>query len=295
VSFSHGLHPLAFLCVSLFNTGKRETRHQDNSLLNYISEEHRMKRSSGIHFLMAAIIISSAALQAGCGLPGGLLEPTATASASPTPAFTPTKTPKPTMTPRPTATPNATATAQYNDMALFVQEAADKGFIKSTEGEYNRLEVYTEEWAQINWYNWTPTDFSPANFVFRAHMNWQSASQTPDLSGCGILFRLQDDGDHYGFLVTSDGWVHFILNEAYFNFGGKVYHGQNKSAGDVDFAMTAQDDEFNVYINGERLGAFYGHKATMLTGDLAYTLLSGTNKDFGTRCTMTNTELWTLK
>ncbi|KAF0106650.1 MAG: cellulose 1 4-beta-cellobiosidase [Anaerolineaceae bacterium] len=252
-----------------------------------------MKKPRALHFTLTVLLLLFSIPQMACSL--GAILATPTPSSTPTPAYTPTNTPRPTLTPRPTATPNATVTAQYNDMVQFVQDAANAGYIDSANGEYHRLDDYSEAWAQINWYQWMPTGHAPDDFVFRAHMAWESASQTPDPSGCGILFRLQDDGDHYGFLITSDGQVHFILSEAYFNFGGKVYHGQNRSAGEIDFAMTAQGDTFNVFVNGNRLGAFYGHKDTMLSGELAYTVISGTNKDYGTRCEITNAELWVLK
>ncbi len=181
-------------------------------------------------------------------------------------------------------------------MAQFVQEAANAGYISSADGDYYHLDDFNAEWAQINWYQWLPTGYTPANFVVRGHMAWESASKTPDLSGCGVLFRVQSNSDHYGFFMTTDGLVHFILSEDNdFHFGGKVYFGPRSSSGEVDFAMTAQKDTFNIYIDGKRLGAFYGHKDSMLTGKLAYTLISGTNKDFGTRCTITNVELWVLK
>lgn len=260
-----------------------------------------MRGSRNLCLLLTALALLFAGLQAGCSLPMGLgATPTPTSTftplPSPTPTVTPTNTPWPTLTPRPIATPNATATAQYNAMAEFVQQAADAGYIASTDGEYLQLDDYSQAWAQIGWYLWTPTGSSPKNFVLRGHMKWESASKTPDLSGCGILFRVQADKDHYGFIVTSDGYIHFILSEnGDFHFGGKVYHGENHPAAELDFAMTAQDETFNVFVNGKRLGASYGHTNTMLDGELAYTIVSGTNKDYGTRCKITNVELWTIK
>jgi hypothetical protein len=254
-----------------------------------------MKTPRVLYFLLTAALLLSATLQVGCTLPASLGGATPTPSASPTPEATATNTPRPTLTPRPTATPNATATAQYNDMVQFVQNAADVGYIDSTEGEYHRLDDYTDAMAQLNYYLPTLTGYSAANFVFRAHMKWDSASKTPDISGCGIIFRTQADA-HYAFFVTSDGMAHFMTSDngpAY--FGGKIYHGQNKAAGELDFAMTAQGDTFNIFINGERKGAFYGHKDSMLDGKIAYTVISGTNKDYGTRCNITNAELWILK
>jgi hypothetical protein len=261
-----------------------------------------MKRSKVLCLLLTAFALLFAGLEAGCTFPISLSAPTPTAtltftpSPSPTATVTPTNTPRPTKTPTPTATPNATATAQYNSMLQFVQEAASAGYIKSIEGEYKQLDEYSNSWAQIGWYSWRPTKSYPSDFVLRGHMTWKSASKTPDLSGCGILFRVNEAKEHYGYLMTSDGQVHFILNEdGDFHFGGKFYFGPSSVSEEIDFAITVQGEVFNVFVNGKRLGASYGHKDTMLDGDLAYTTISGTNKDYGTSCNITNVEIWVLK
>ncbi len=44
------------------------------------------------------------------------------------------------------------------------------------------------------------------------------------------------------------------------------------------------------FVNGDKVLDRQDNQLT--EGDLALTLVSGTNLDFGTRCTMTNIELW---
>jgi hypothetical protein len=45
-------------------------------------------------------------------------------------------------------------------------------------------------------------------------------------------------------------------------------------------------------VNDQRV--LTAHDGSLSSGLLNYTLLSGTNRDFGTRCTMHHVELWTL-
>ena len=57
--------------------------------------------------------------------------------------------------------------------------------------------------------------------------------------------------------------------------------------------LVVDDKRINFYVNGERVANAYD--GSLNAGNIAQTLLSGTNKDFGTRCKMTNTELFILK
>jgi hypothetical protein len=45
-------------------------------------------------------------------------------------------------------------------------------------------------------------------------------------------------------------------------------------------------------VDGEVVGEYTLSQSRSLHGNLGLTILSGTNKDFGTRCKMTNLHLW---
>ncbi|MBN2386907.1 MAG: hypothetical protein JXB85_07795 [Anaerolineales bacterium] len=245
-----------------------------------------------------SLFVSILALMAlaGCTLPFGGPEPTATATATPTEAPTPTATTRPTLTPPPTRTPNLAATQAYEDMAADVQGYYDNGYIESTNGSYYPLDEFFADWAQIGWYSWQQTGYDPADFVLQAHFSWETDTSTPNPSGCGIVFRLQNDGAHYVIFVTTDGYLHFGVNDAYFQFsGGQGYYAPAATGGEADFAMTVSGSTFNMFIDGEHVKTYYGRTNDWLEGDLAYTILSGTNAGFGTRCEITNSELWVLE
>ena len=46
-------------------------------------------------------------------------------------------------------------------------------------------------------------------------------------------------------------------------------------------------------VDGELIGEYTLSQSKPLRGDLALTVLSGTNKDYGTRCEVTDLRVWT--
>jgi hypothetical protein len=64
-------------------------------------------------------------------------------------------------------------------------------------------------------------------------------------------------------------------------------------SGQAQLMLAVQGSQINIYVNDELVHSRKDAKLT--SGELAYTLVSGTNKDYGTHCTMTNVELWQLK
>ena len=47
-----------------------------------------------------------------------------------------------------------------------------------------------------------------------------------------------------------------------------------------------------VLVDGEVVGEYTLSQSRNLRGDLAFTVLAGTNKDYGTRCEMTDIHMW---
>ena len=65
--------------------------------------------------------------------------------------------------------------------------------------------------------------------------------------------------------------------------------------GTADVALVVNQKKAYVILNDKLIGS-YTLDTDWLTGpgDLEYTVLSGTNKDYGTRCKMTNIDLWVV-
>ena len=250
---------------------------------------------------LAMIVMALAMVACSVGAPA----PTATPVPTNTPV-PPTETPLPTATstkvPTPTATPNVVATQQYESMFGIVQMAHATGQINSTSGDFSTLDDFIKEFAQIGYYDWFDTEEVVTDFIVTAHIKWQSAIANPDLSGCGFVFRLEEDYDHYLIYLDRDrirvavsnasgGWTAGIGTSA---GNGRVNFG---NPAETDFAMVANGGKVYIYLDGEYRAEFtvFSDRFTYPTGHLAYAIKSGTNKDYGIRCEMTNVGLWRIK
>ena len=64
---------------------------------------------------------------------------------------------------------------------------------------------------------------------------------------------------------------------------------------EADFALIVKGAYAYVLVNEEVVGEYTLAQSKVLRGRLGLSLLSGTNKDYGTRCEMTNLHLWIPK
>jgi hypothetical protein len=252
-----------------------------------------------------------------------LAQPTATLDPTSTPE--PTFTSTPTETPIPTTTPNASATAQAATMeAVVVKQYAEKtaaaaaakqtqqaeadlwaklvddGSITMTKGRLHTLDDFEESWAQRNWYRWWSFGYNLADFVLMTHVDWKSApSDKTAVGGCGFVFRVQDENHHLLIIQFIDQTAGLgQMTSSGFEFQRKPWVNPDlkKSAekeGSSDFLVAAEKEAVTVYINGVKAYRWYVARTT--PGDIGYTIISGTNKDYGTYCNFTDTRVWELK
>jgi hypothetical protein len=73
------------------------------------------------------------------------------------------------------------------------------------------------------------------------------------------------------------------------------YFGPASSHGEVDFSMVAMRDKFHVFVDGAYIATYYGRADDWLDGWIGYAVISGTNAGYGTRCEITNVELWEVE
>jgi hypothetical protein len=257
-----------------------------------------------LHFFLAFVFIASFVFSA-CA-PAATPAPTATPAPPtdtplPTQTYTPeptyTNTPRPTSTPWPTATPNLEATAQYENISAKIQDYFSKNYISSADSMlYKHQKDFSDEWAQIGWYQWTYIKESPDNFVIETDVAWQSASSAADSSGCGFVFRVKDKDNYYVMYVSLKGYVipYAVVGGSHRRLGA-AYYGSPAQNGAVHLTLIMEDSVFRVLINDKFIKAYTGLDGKLMTGKIGYTVFSGTNKDFGTRCHFTNTDLWGIK
>lgn len=253
----------------------------------------------GTFYTFVVMLVSASVLLSSCTM--ATPEPTATSTPVP-PTSTPTLEPTSTITPTatitltPTATLNVTATKQTEDFAALVENYHEAGYVSSTTGTYNFLGTNVSKWAQLNYYIWEEMDYSPTNFIIKSDISWRSASPAANSSGCGYVFRLQDDedSDHYMFYISLKGYVELATNVGNWKSLGKGFYGNPAQNGGASVVLIVEDNVFRVLVNDKLIKTYSGFAGKLTTGDLAYTVLSGINKSYGTECKFKDTELWTI-
>lgn len=201
------------------------------------------------------------------------------------------------------ATRIARATSTAAPMAGAVQRLVSEGYLTQGNGYFEPLLDFFREWAQINWYQWYPTGKAPADFVVRAEVVWQSASDKANWfnSGCGFVFREtpREGSDtalnHYLAYLGLDGVVYMSrqTNSQFLELGQAKYGTVDVPEGRAHIMLAVQGDQFHFFVNDQHV--LTRQDGALTAGNLNYTLLSGTNRDFGTRCEMTQVGLWWLQ
>lgn len=224
----------------------------------------------------------------------------------------PTSTPKPTATKLPLSTPptnagqsgnsGSSSSAEAASMEELIDQLYEDGYLGSKEGSYSPVDDFEESWAQMNWYKLFETDLSPKNFVIKADVEWFSASKSANWynSGCGFTFRTVDVNNHYLAYLALDGNVRvYRVMKDNFTLLRRNYYGKlDVPDGSAQIVMIVDGISIIFLVNGK---VVVDQKDQLLDspqfaeGTLAYTLNSGTNKGFGTRCKMTNVGLWELE
>lgn len=195
-----------------------------------------------------------------------------------------------------TATAQARVDEANSGMSAVIDQLKQMGVIQNTNGSFHAVDNFSQSWAQLGWYQYWGTGLAPTNFVVRAHTEWESASRTADwyASGCGFVFYETDVKNHYLVYLALDGNVYL---KGYVD--GQFYELGKEDAGKVDNMQGSA--EVILVVNHKKITYLVNDKqvlqreiSQLSDGNLNLTVVSGTNKDFGTRCKMTGIEVWDL-
>jgi hypothetical protein len=251
--------------------------------------------------ILSCLLIFTFALSACSALaPAPTVVPTNTPAPTATVTLTPTNTPRPSPTPRPTKTPDMAATQKYNAFNTETQKYFGLGYLKTAEGTVKEIDDFYYEWAQLGWYSWQPLEMDASDFYISAHFAWDSAFKNADDSGCGIAFAIQPDKEHYSVFLDRNKVVFLDADKRYSysrNVGKTRGNGKVKFSmpSEADFTLIVKDAYAYVLVDGEVIGEYTLAQSRTLRGDIGLSILSGTNKDYGTKCSMTNIHVWTPK
>ena len=250
-------------------------------------------------FLVLTFVLSACSFSA--TQPTSTPAPTDTPAPTATNTATPTNTPRPSPTPRPTNTPNLAATQKAEEYDTEAQKYFDLGYISSADGTTKEIDDFGYDWAQLGWYNWAPLGETVTNFYISAHFKWSSAYRNADVSGCGILFAIQDNGDHYAVFLDRSK-ILFLNADTATSFSRPVgltrgtsqvkFDNPADNPVEADFTVIVNDAYTYVLVDGEVVGEYTLAQSKILRGDIGLSLLSGTNRDYGTRCEMTDIHIF---
>ena len=244
-------------------------------------------------------------------------QPTATATSTPTATLVPTATPKLTATMVAATQEARLATQQAGGTAtavsaLATQQAEDllwaqleqDGSITYSKGSLYEIDDFEESWAQRSWYRWWWSGYRFSDFVVMTHIDWEIPEDAAfGTGGCGFAFRIKDENNHLIIFLTPKGSA--SLGAMTINgFQYQSFHWQNPdnpnfatipqtTVGSADLIVVVEKEFVTAYINGEKIYQWY--VALTDQGDVGYTIVSGTNKDFGISCKFTNTRIWGLE
>lgn len=253
----------------------------------------KLKSSYSILLFISTFILISIACATTQPLPTGTPEPTYTVT--PNPTATPTRRPSP--TPRPTWTPDPAATQHVEKLMAEVQKYYEKGYLTTTEGTFAELDDFRHDWADMGRYQVFSLPISVSDFFLSAHFKWNSALVNSDTAGCGFIFGLQPNDDHYAVFLDRTK-VYFRISNPELGYSSSVEptHIMGKMKFDypaeADFTLIVNGLHAYVLVNGEVISEYRLLAGRPVRGELGLTVLSGTNKDYGTRCEMTNLRLW---
>jgi len=213
----------------------------------------------------------------------------------------PASTALPTDTVVPTETQDVAATQQTSDMQSRIQKYVQAGYLTSDKGNFTALVDSSSELAKKNYLSVKDAGFEDKtrDFAVWSHVKLSSAASVnyPEYSGCGFIFRLADNGDSYRAMVTKDRVLMAMCRNLHCTEVGKT-KGSGRLSYDNDFEadveLIVNDMSAHVLVDGQSIGD-YSLSSTYLTdpGFVGYTVISGTNKDYGTRCEFSNGGLWT--
>ena len=258
----------------------------------------KTKKFNPLSFFILALLLASLACSGLTPQPSPTPAPTDTPIPTATITATPTNTPRPSPTPRPTRTPNLAATRKYEAFDAETRKYFELGYLNTDKGAIKEVDDFYYEWAQLGWYSWLPLGMDVRDFYISAHFAWDSAYRHANESGCGFVFAIQEDKEHYSVFLDRSRIV-FLDADNRYSYSRAV--GTTRGTGRVKFDMPAEADftlivkGLTAYalVDGELVGEYTLSQSRILRGDVGLSVLSGTNTDYGTKCEMTNIRIWT--
>jgi len=251
-------------------------------------------------FALGVLVLSLLACSTASGSPTPLA-PTATEEPA-TPAPTAKTAPQATATRRPTALPTT------NPAQAEVEDLQSSGLL-GVGGHFVPLQTtFSISEARNSYWIWYPIEDagSHQDFAIGADVSWETASESSNWwnTGCGFFIRPRDDDGLGGYFVaqTADGlpwllwWkpgaqylVDLLRPDSYDYYSGAS---AGKRTGTQHIVAIAQGPTLRFLVDGDQ--KIYRDDTAERAGFIGAVVVSGTNRDYGTRCDFSNLWLYDL-
>ena len=156
-----------------------------------------------------------------------------------------------------------------------------KGYLSTAEGRFRELDDFNYDWAQLGWYRQFLVQEGVSDFFLSAPCKWDSAFKTSGTSGCGIIFGLQQNDDHYAVFLDRMT-VLFLPTDHTVGFSRPVSPTRGTGTvkfdypAEADFTLIVKDGSAYVLVDGEVVGEYTLAQSRAAKGGIGLTVLSGT-------------------
>ncbi len=192
-----------------------------------------------------------------------------------------------------------TATQQAAGLSAAVQRFVGEGYLPSSQGRYLRLGEYEQNLAVRSGLVARRTGYSPKVFAVRARVKYEVASENSNwfITGCGFLYWDNGQENYYSVMAALDGYTYarVFLRGNQYNLGRVFYGVPPRPDGEYMATLVVNQEHSYYFINDELIKKTNTIDSSMTDGALSFMLASGTDDDFGTRCTFTDVELWIVE
>jgi hypothetical protein len=177
-----------------------------------------------------------------------------------------------------------------------VDQLFGNGLIPSREGRYHSIPIYANESANPAALDKFSTGLNIKDFVFRADVNWQVDQNQGDWveSGCGVIFRESDPANFYLVYLSLDGRARLIrkIDGSNILLGRSTIFNVDRQNGQAQLVLVVKGDMIRIFVDGEKK---YEKPGESRAGDLSFTVVTGNPYGYGTRCKMSNIEVWEIE
>ena len=187
------------------------------------------------------------------------------------------------------------AFADKTEFLEILTQLENSGIIPSAEqGQTISYGSFTDNYANMGAAKYYTIDEAD-HYVLSSKITWTTASPVPNgpVSGCGLVFgAIPNTNNHLIASIRMDGFLYIVGRNTENSLSyGRHYFQRPAIQGEALMTMVVNGSSVSIFIDGNQI---FSRNDTVLPGNgFGFSILSGTNKDFGTQCTFEDIFLYT--